>query len=570
MKNLTNSFFVILLFFAPFYSFSQIIGTSLGQTITIDFDSPTPGVCDGPIQGTGFTPNPAPGSGMLDSDAMSFSGLTNPIDMDFGGTATTGDAARGIAPEANNGSGFYAFEPSGGTGRAFGFQPSANHFNPGTVTIKFTNMTGEAINEFSVGLDIYFKNSSNRSTTYGIGVSTDGVNYTSQAGFSTGDFPGFLGSNWIGPDHFLLGDLLSVNQEVCVPEPILDGNSVFLRFEISDDGVGTDAGGDELAFDNIRFSIANRAYCAATDVNSASETSSPDNTTSTISWTNPTGCFDGIVVVASENIPVTANVSDTGMDGITLAQIDNATNVNSDWSTRGTDNEVFDITGGAAGTAAQDYIVYKGTGTSVDVTGLDPNLDYHFRVLAVSAGCDWAPGVDVGPMALATELLDFNAKQNGQAVVLNWQALYGENYSHISIEHSSNGQIFQELGAITNRATIGSLSAYEYTDIHPFRGENYYRLCMVEQDGRKNYSPILSLYFELDNILDIVVVPAEGRLQFKQEHNLDGQAYWIYNVVGEIQQTGIFSTTITQLQLSHGIYYLKIGDLPAFDFLWMP
>lgn len=567
-QSMKNSLIIALLLL-PLWTFSQIIGTNLGQTITVDFDTPTTGVCDGPIQGTGFTSNPTAGSGMMDSDAIAFSGLIDPVSMDFGGTATTGDAARGIANNGNNGSGFYAFEPTNGSGRAFGFQPSVNHFNPGTITIKFTNMTGEPINEFSVGLDIYLKNDSDRSTTYNIGVSADGINFETQPGFSTSLVPGFLGSGWLGPNSFLIGSQLSINQEVCSPEPILAGDSFFLRFEISDDGVGTDTAGDELAFDNIRFSIANRAYCAATDVTEVSQMISSDNTSSTVTWTNPVGCYDAVVVVASEDFPVTENVRETTMGGLTLAEIDETTNVNNNWPDNSTDNEIFELTEGVAGTAGQDFIVYKGTGTSVDVTGLDPNKDYYFRVLAVSSGCDWATGVDVTTVPLATDLLSFQGKQNKENIALSWQAVHDENHSHTHIERSFDGQDFGQLATVNSSSHHGNSVSY-YTDFQPNRGNNYYRLCMVEQDGRKTYSAILNIDFQQDELIQIIPFPKEGRLQLSGGEEWEGQPYWIYNVMGEIQSAGVFSAEIRKLPSAQGIYYLKIGDLPALNFLWMP
>lgn len=557
-----------VLIFSCRYATAQIVVTALSESITVDFDTSTPGVCDGPIKGTGFTADPATGSGMLDSDAISFSGLVNPVSMDFGGTATTGDAARGIASNGDNGSGFYAFEPTNGTGRAFGFQPSATHFNPGTVTIQFTNQTGSDFNEFSFSLDVYLKNDSDRSTSYSFGLSTDGVNYVSQPGFSTSIVPGFLGSGWLGPNSFLIGSQLSITQDVCAPEPILDGNSVFVRFEIVDDGNGTDVGGDEIAFDNINFTVGDRAFCAATDVTNPQFSRSPNGSSVDLSWENPSGCYDEIVVVARATNPVTANISDDTIDGLTLGNIDPNTNVDADWSARGTDNEVFTVSEEQVGTANEDYFVYKGTGTSTTITGLDPNIEYYFRILAVSSGCDWAVGENIFTnMPLATQLINFEAESAIEGILLNWE-LVSDNDQQLVIERSFDGQQFAAIASIFSTIANTNTSP-TYYDTQPLNGINYYRLKIINEDGAILYSPIRAVaYFDFSKV-QLIPVTEEGKLQITHLPADQNLSYEIYNRNGQVVKTGQLAPELSLPPLDAGIYYFSVLGWETRSFLWM-
>ncbi|MEM7054316.1 MAG: hypothetical protein AAF446_07170, partial [Pseudomonadota bacterium] len=77
--------------------------------------------------GTGFDANPS--AGQLDSDVFIVTGF-NSGTLDFGGSATSGDFARGEASGGVTTGGIYAFDIGAGN-RTFGIQPGGNDFTPG-------------------------------------------------------------------------------------------------------------------------------------------------------------------------------------------------------------------------------------------------------------------------------------------------------------------------------------------------------------------------------------------------------------------------------------------------------
>lgn len=115
----------------------------------------------------------------------------------------------------------------------------------------------------------------------------------------------------------------------------------------------------------------------STPPNATSLGTSPAVNSITFSWTNPS-CMDEVLVVAK---PTTIAGTPTG-DGT-------AYTANNDYSAGGT---TFDTPG---------KVVYKGTGTSVNVIGLASNTTYFFRVFT-RKGTVWSAGTEVSDATICT------------------------------------------------------------------------------------------------------------------------------------------------------------------------
>ena len=76
------------------------------------------------FNGSGFSPSPA--VGQLDSDVWAISGLSDGT-LDFGGTAATGDFARGLSTGNVTTGGIYAFD-AGSLNIILGAQPTSTDF----------------------------------------------------------------------------------------------------------------------------------------------------------------------------------------------------------------------------------------------------------------------------------------------------------------------------------------------------------------------------------------------------------------------------------------------------------
>ncbi len=89
---------------------------------------------------------------------------------------------------------------------------------------------------------------------------------------------------------------------------------------------------------------------------------------------------------------------------------------------------------------------------------------------------------------LPLKLLAFSAKRNGTTNLLLWQTSQEINTDHFDIERSPSGKDFSKIGRVKTGTGV-----YTFTDQTSLPLLNYYRLKMVDKDGRSAYSKIVSL-----------------------------------------------------------------------------
>lgn len=83
-------------------------------------------------------------------------------------------------------------------------------------------------------------------------------------------------------------------------------------------------------------------------------------------------------------------------------------------------------------------------------------------------------------------------KSAGNAVQLSWKTSLEQNVSHFEILRSSNGLAFTSIATITARNTAVD-NFYTTTDITPAKANNFYKIMIVDKDGKKSISEILKM-----------------------------------------------------------------------------
>lgn len=103
-------------------------------------------------------------------------------------------------------------------------------------------------------------------------------------------------------------------------------------------------------------------------------------------------------------------------------------------------------------------------------------------------------------LLLPFQLLDFSARQNKKAIDLNWKTTSEENIIAYNLERSINGTTWEKAGTISANHSNLPIKQYQFMDLQPFNGKNYYRLASVETTGRIQYSPVISIIFSAQDI----------------------------------------------------------------------
>jgi hypothetical protein len=93
---------------------------------------------------------------------------------------------------------------------------------------------------------------------------------------------------------------------------------------------------------------------------------------------------------------------------------------------------------------------------------------------------------------LPVKLTSFNAKKNDTKVGLSWTTSMEKNVSHFSIQRSINGSDYTDVGMIFTNGDSEIERNYAFGDDvkHMSKQVLYYRLKMVDLDGRFEYSPV--------------------------------------------------------------------------------
>ena len=92
--------------------------------------------------------------------------------------------------------------------------------------------------------------------------------------------------------------------------------------------------------------------------------------------------------------------------------------------------------------------------------------------------------------ALPLTLLNFSALPSPAGTLLKWETRQEINTGFFEIEWSSNGQQFAQQARIAAAGNSVQNLHYSYTHRQPAHGNNYYRLKMIDIDGRFTYSPV--------------------------------------------------------------------------------
>lgn len=94
-----------------------------------------------------------------------------------------------------------------------------------------------------------------------------------------------------------------------------------------------------------------------------------------------------------------------------------------------------------------------------------------------------------GVTLLPVTVVSFTAKSEGEGVKLEWKTEEEVNNSHFVVERSGNGKDFYTVGKVQGSGTpLGS--SYSFYDAAPIRGENFYRLKQVDNDGGYSYTEV--------------------------------------------------------------------------------
>ncbi len=173
-----------------------------------------------------------------------------------------------------------------------------------------------------------------------------------------------------------------------------------------------------------------------------------------------------------------------------------------------------------------------------------------------------------GPL-LPINLLSFTGRRSGKDNLLQWSTAQESNSHHIEVENRTDNSVFAKIGTVTAKGNSSVRTDYSFVHQNPPLVVNYYRLKLVDIDGKFNYSKTIAIKNEGTGVTINSVYPnpfsdkVELAVTFPTAEKFTLN---LYDVSGKLVRTSIvmaasgFNTiTLSGLRnLASGMFFLEI------------
>jgi len=187
---------------------------------------------------------------------------------------------------------------------------------------------------------------------------------------------------------------------------------------------------------------------------------------------------------------------------------------------------------------------YLHTSTLVNLNGTT-NVDFNIDGNAASADMNRFRVVFRAGSILPVTISGVKASlQNNNSIAVEWKVENEQNIVRYEIEHSVDGVIFVKVGD----ENVNGINLYNWIDLHATKGNNFYRIKIVDANGEIKYSSIVKVALNTSMISSINVYPTliKNNTIHIQLNNQVAGVYQIrlLNNVGQLMYTHSVISTV--------------------------
>ena len=202
------------------------------------------------------------------------------------------------------------------------------------------------------------------------------------------------------------------------------------------------------------------------------------------------------------------------------------------------------------------------SGINLPLSGLTVGSQYYFRVFGTANSAAQRTGTfcfcgtnGISNIPLPVTLVSFKGSYTG-VVTLEWTASDAYQFSHFDIERSTDGIHFESIGKRSVPPSASGDILYSFTDTDADIGANYYRLKMVDLDGKIAYSRLISIHIPVRKNFSVKIDQEKGKLYIYSNQNATIDIYTISGsrLKSFHMQKG---ARLESLPSSSGIYVIK-------------
>ncbi|KAA5533562.1 T9SS type A sorting domain-containing protein [Taibaiella lutea] len=223
----------------------------------------------------------------------------------------------------------------------------------------------------------------------------------------------------------------------------------------------------------------------------------------------------------------------------------------------------LNITKVSGNTCAPDFVYTPGTNTALLQTGSEqPVSGVNYIQVNTQGFSNFF--IMPGSAPLPLELISFTGQSKGAINLLNWKTADEKGFSHFELQRSADGKQFSKLSIIAADRNNGG--NYDYTDANPLKGKNFYRLNMVDANGKSSVSTVVELRSNEGSNMSVSLYPnpVNKLLKIVVDGNVDADAaIQVTDIVGKVVKTVAMSSNTAEIDmsgLSNGIYIIKYSN----------
>ncbi|MGI8580584.1 MAG: hypothetical protein ACR2KX_00180 [Chitinophagaceae bacterium] len=162
-------------------------------------------------------------------------------------------------------------------------------------------------------------------------------------------------------------------------------------------------------------------------------------------------------------------------------------------------------------------------------------------------------------------LINFSGKKVKDNVELSWITEQEINVDHFEIFHSTNGNQFQIKGSVTAKGSTSLQTQYFFTDINPVIGNNFYKLKIIDKDGKFYHSKVMKINSDIIKAVSIKTIGNDVHIQLASIQK-ENYSVLLINNLGQTLKTydvhddGISANHIIKLpaNLYTNIYHIAV------------
>lgn len=166
--------------------------------------------------------------------------------------------------------------------------------------------------------------------------------------------------------------------------------------------------------------------------------------------------------------------------------------------------------------------------------------------------------------SLPANIIHFSANTDKDFVQLNWKTINEVNTAEFAIEKSIDGSNYKTIGSVKAKNNA-SEQVYTFNDAEAIKVATYYRLKIIDADGKYSYSKTIVVNNKLKNAITVYPNPAKSTVTISYKQLNENATLNVVTIDGKQVLTQKLSANNTQHilnvhTLTSGTYILTIQD----------